>query len=143
VDRNVHSGKRKGVQTANILSSWRGSGLFPLSPITVLEKLSSPKPQDLHPQTPGQSSSLDLSLLDSSRPDGIELRQANALLNLELKKADSLASPVKRYTERMTRAFETTLSELITFRKELADTQKLLRTRLIGVPRLSGILFAL
>ncbi len=114
-----------------------------MSPITVLEKLSSPKPQDLHPQTPGQSSSLDLSLLDSSRPDGIELRQANALLNLELKKADSLASPVKRYTERMTRAFETTLSELITFRKELADTQKLLRTRLIGVPRLSGILFAL
>ena len=29
----------------------------------------------------------------------------------------------------MTRAFETTQSELITIRKELADTQKLLRTR--------------
>ena len=72
---------------------------------------------------------LDHSLLDSSPPDGTELRQANALLCKELDKGGALATPAKRYTKRMTLALETSQSECILLRKQLADTQALLRRR--------------
>lgn len=71
-------------------------------------------------RTPVRSKNLDASLLFSSPPAGTELRQANAVLNYELSSFDNVSSPVKRYTARMTRAFESTQSELVTLRKRLA-----------------------
>ena len=122
--------RETALTSSNILSGWRATGLQPLSPIVVLDKrATTPIRQPSLPQTPGQSSNLDLSLLCSSPPDGTELRTANAVLNSELRKASSLASPIKRYTERMTRAFETTQSENVTLRKRLAEQEELLRTR--------------
>lgn len=56
-------------------------------------------------------SSLGLSLLNSSPPGGTELRQANALLNSELSKVLGLASPVRRYTQHLTQAVESTQSQ--------------------------------
>ncbi|KYG40777.1 hypothetical protein M433DRAFT_159927 [Acidomyces richmondensis BFW] len=57
---------------------WKATGLKPLSPITILEKLSASRASQLiPPYTPGQSSSLDLSLLHSSPLEGTELREAN------------------------------------------------------------------
>jgi hypothetical protein len=122
--------RERALISANIQSGWKATGLEPLSPITVLEKLPvAPTHQRLPPQTPGQSSSLDLSLLHSSPPDGIELRQANALFNSQIRDVDGVPSPAKRYAERMTRALETTQSELVTIRKELAEQRVLLQTR--------------
>ena len=80
-----------------------------------------PQEQDLHP--------LDLSLLQSSPPDGTELREANALLHSELDKEQPLLSPAKRYTKRMTRALETAQSEVAILRKRLADAESLLQAR--------------
>jgi hypothetical protein len=122
--------RAKALTLSNIQSGWRATGLEPLSPITVLDKIASkttPAPSDTRTVT--NSESLDFSLLNSSPPEGTELQQANALLNAALRDADTLRSPVKRYTARMTRAFEATQSELVAVRKELANTQELLRTR--------------
>jgi hypothetical protein len=122
--------REKALIPANIASGWRATGLEPLSPIVLLDKLPTPPtPQPLLLQTPGQSSSLDLSLLHSSPPEGTELRQANALFNSQIRDVHSVPSPAKRYAERMTRALETTQSELITIRKELAEQRELLQSR--------------
>ena len=122
--------REKALTSANIASGWKATGLEPLSPILVLDKLpTTPTPQPLLLQTPGQSSSLDLSLLHSSPPEGTELRQANALFNAQIRDVNGVPSPAKRYAKRMTRALETTQSELITIRKEFAEQRELLQTR--------------
>ena len=41
----------------------------------------------------------------------------------------NLPSPARRYTERVTRAYEVTHSELITARKQITEQQKLLTSR--------------
>ncbi|KYG39767.1 hypothetical protein M433DRAFT_9989 [Acidomyces richmondensis BFW] len=62
------------------VDSWKATGLEPLSPITVLDKLHQPhRSGSSNPRTPGPSSSLDLSLLNSSPPEGTELYKANAV----------------------------------------------------------------
>jgi len=72
-----------------------------------------------------------MSLLESSPPDGTELRQANSLLNSAINACEDLLSPVKRYTKRMSRAFETTQSENVTLRQQLKEAEALLSTRKI------------
>jgi hypothetical protein len=116
--------------SANIVSGWRATGLNPLSPITVLEKLVvQVVSRALHPTMTGELPSLDTSLLNSSPPDGTELRQANTLFIAQVQEATGLPSPAKRFAKRMTHALETTQSELVTVRKELAEHQKLIRSR--------------
>ncbi|KAK0263639.1 hypothetical protein LTR35_017479 [Friedmanniomyces endolithicus] len=51
------------------------------------------------------------------------------VLHDELAKINEFISPVKRYMQRMTKAFEVTQSELITARKQLSESQSLLQTR--------------
>lgn len=101
--------REKAFTIANIKSGWKATGLVPLSPITVLEKVLPPQPpQALLPCTPTHTNSLDLSLLSSSPPDGTELRKANALFNSQIYGAKNVPSPAKRYAKRMTQALETT-----------------------------------
>jgi hypothetical protein len=51
------------------------------------------------------------------------------LFNAQVQEATGLSSPAKRFAKLMTRALETTQSELVTVRNELAEHQKLLRSR--------------
>jgi len=96
----------------------------------VLDKLHQPhRNGSSNPRTPGPSSSLDLSLLNSSPPEGTELREANAVFLSQIKDNAALQTPAKRYAERMTLAFETTQSTLITIQKQLAEQQELLQKR--------------
>jgi hypothetical protein len=116
--------------SANIVSGWRATGLNPLSPITVLEKLVvQVASRALHPSTPRELPSRDTSLLNSSPPDGTELRHANSLFKAQVQEAKGLSSPAKHYAKRMTRTLETTQSELVTVRNELAEQQKLPQNR--------------
>ena len=71
---------------------------------------------------------LDRSLLDSSPPDGTELRQATSLVNT-IVRSSTLETPVKRYIERSGAAFERTTSENALLRKEIAEARELLRVR--------------
>ena len=75
--------RAKAMTSENILSGWRSTGLVPLAPMRVLRTLQSqPTVGGEPPSTPTEQSHLDLSLLDSSPPDGTELRAANATLTL-------------------------------------------------------------
>jgi hypothetical protein len=124
--------RSKAMASHIILGGWRGAGLVPLSPIIVLDKL--PKLSGLAaslPHTPPQHIDLDLSLLQSSPPDGTELHQANTLLNTTIQASRDVPSPAKRYTARMSRAFESTHSDNITLRKQLKEAEGLLNTRKI------------
>ncbi|KAK0930946.1 hypothetical protein LTR29_016549 [Friedmanniomyces endolithicus] len=96
--------RQRALTPRNIKSGWQATGLEPLIPIVVLDKLDSP-------------------------PDGTELRKANMILHDELAKINEVILPVKRYMQRMTKAFEATQSELITVRKQLFDSQSLLQIR--------------
>jgi hypothetical protein len=122
--------RERALTSHNILSGWRTAGLLPLSPMTVLEKLPArPGPSPPPPHTPPQQIDLDWSLLDSSPLDGTELRQANSLLTSAIDACEGLPSPAKRYTKRMSRAFETTQSENVTSRRQLKEAETLLSTR--------------
>lgn len=125
----IHA-REKALTSNNIRGGWGGAGLAPLSPITVLDKLpGNPSSTASPPHTLPQQTDLDLSLLESSPPDGTELRQANALLNTAIKACRDLPSPAKRFTERMTRAFEAANSENVTLRKQVKEQGELLSTR--------------
>ena len=71
---------------------------------------------------------LDRSLLDSSPPEGTELREATSLVNT-IVRSSTLETPVKRYIERSGAAFERTTSENALLRKEIAEARELLRVR--------------
>jgi hypothetical protein len=69
---------------------------------------------------------LDRSLLDSSPPEGTELREATSLVN-RIVRSSTLETPVKRYIERSGAAFERTTSEVAILRKENIEFRELLR----------------
>jgi hypothetical protein len=71
---------------------------------------------------------LDRSLLDSSPPEGTELREATSLVN-RIVRSSTLETPVKRYIERSGAAFERTTSEVAILRKENTEFRELLRIR--------------
>lgn len=116
--------------TQNIQRGWQKAGLQPLSPITIYNSLyPNLKVTQNRPQTLANPTPFDLSLLDSSLPDGTELRQANTVLLTELSSNITIKSLVKRYLSRLTQAYEMTHSELTTIRKQVAAQSKLLYTR--------------
>ena len=122
--------REKAFVSCNILAGWKGAGLMPLSPISVLEKLSPiSSTSTAAPGTPSLQRGFDLSLLESSPPDGTEPRETNALLLSTLQNIETVPERARRYTERMTRAYEMTHNELVTARKQIAEQEKLLNTR--------------
>jgi hypothetical protein len=72
--------------------------------------------------------SLDLSLPHSSPLEGTELKEGSAIFRSQICGVHDIPSPAKRYAERMTRALETTQSELVTIQKELAEHRELPQT---------------
>jgi hypothetical protein len=68
---------------------------------------------------------LNRSLLDSSLPEGTELREATSLVN-SIIRSSTLETPVKRYIERSGAAFERTTSENAILRKENTEFRELL-----------------
>jgi hypothetical protein len=121
--------RAKAFTSRNIESSFRASGIYPISPITILSTLrmttSTPSTTPPPITTPKD---LDRSLLDSSPPEGTELREATSLVN-RIVRSSTLETPVKRYIERSGAAFERTTSENALLRKENAEYRELLRVR--------------
>jgi hypothetical protein len=71
---------------------------------------------------------LDRSLLDSSPPEGTELREVTSLVN-RIIRSSTLETPVKQYIERSGSALERTTSKNALLRKENAEYRELLRVR--------------
>jgi hypothetical protein len=121
--------RAKTFTSRNIESSFRASGIYPLSPITILSTLR--MPTSTPPTTPPPITTpndLDRSLLDSSPPEGTELRQATSLVNT-IVRSSTLETPVKRYIERSGAALERTSAEIALLRKEVNEARELLRVR--------------
>jgi hypothetical protein len=115
---------------ANIKSGWQNTELEPSSPTIVLDKHKPATASTLSPRhIPAESVSLDITLLDSSPPDGTKVREATALLNSELKKLNPLTSPAKQFGERVIRVLEMTQSENVVLHRELAEAREFLRSR--------------
>ena len=122
--------RHSALHSSNILSGFRATGLWPLSPIVVLEKLPAPQAsQASEPCNTTMPLSLDLSLLQSDPPDGTELREANAQCLAAVQSAVDLPAPVKRYLSRLTQASEALCSKNATLRMELAKQKEILQTR--------------
>lgn len=70
--------REKAISKENILSGWRAAGLWPALPMRVLSNLprESPPPLPIL-ATPQQATNLDLSLLQSSPPEPVELLRSN------------------------------------------------------------------
>ena len=117
--------RAKGFTTSNVEPSFRAASIYPLSPITILSTLRIPTL--IPPTTPPPITTpndLDRSLLDSSPPEGTELREATSLVN-SIVRSSTLETPIKRYIERLGVAFERITSENTLLRKELAEYKEL------------------
>jgi hypothetical protein len=113
----------------SIESSFRASGIYPLSPITILSTLRIPTPTSrVTPPPITTPNDLDRSLLDSSPLEGTELREAISLVN-SIVRSSTLETPIKRYIERSGAAFERTTLENALLRKEITKYKDLLRVR--------------
>ena len=122
--------REKGLSCQNIKSGWKGAGLNPFSPRQVLNNLPTPLlPPPSTPNTPANPEDLDLSLLNSSPPNDIELRQANKVFNSALSANNLPTSPVQRYAKRITHQIESLNAENAILRKELQEHKELLETR--------------
>lgn len=118
--------------TSNICSGWRATGLYPLYPDVVLDKVGHARKSASVNQRGNDLSTevnVDTSLLDSSPPDGTELRQANALLMRNINGASDLTPRTKRYTGRMARGFERLHTEMVTIVQERDAQRQLLEAR--------------
>ncbi|RAL59812.1 hypothetical protein DID88_000441 [Monilinia fructigena] len=105
----------KGLTCQNIKSGWKGAGLNPFSPRQVLNNLPTPLlPPPSTPNTPANPEDLDLSLLNSSPPNDIELRQANKYRDMQ----SELPIRLKALN-----------AENAILRKELQEYKELLETR--------------
>jgi hypothetical protein len=71
---------------------------------------------------------LDRSLLDSSPPEGTELREVTLLVN-RIVRSSTLETPVKRYIERSGAALKRTSAKIALLRKEVNEARELLRLR--------------
>lgn len=121
--------RSKAFTTRNIESSFQAAGIYPLSPIIILSTLRMPTPTPrVTPPPITTPNDLDRSLLDSSPPEGTELREATLLVN-RIVRSSTIETPVKRYIERSGVALEKTTSENAHLRKENAEFRELLRVR--------------
>jgi hypothetical protein len=122
--------RAKAMSKDNILGGWRGTGLWPANHRRVLASLQqihhAPTPQA---STPCETTTLDLSLLKSSPPDGTELSQSNKKFIESLRECPEVVSPVRRYADRMARMCETQNATIAIMAKQLADQSELLHKR--------------
>jgi hypothetical protein len=117
---------------SNICSGWRATGLYPLYPGVVLDKVGGVQQSTSEGEGDNSRSGevdLDTSLLDSSPPDGTELRQANAVLMRNINSASDLTPRTKRYTGRIARGFERLHTEMVTMIQERDAQRQLLEAR--------------
>jgi hypothetical protein len=103
----------------SIESSFRASGIYLLSLITILLTLRMPTPTSRATPPPITTpNDLDRSLLDSSLLEGTELQEATSLVN-SIVRSSTLKTLIKRYIERSGAAFERTTSENALLQKEI------------------------
>ena len=122
--------RAKAMKLSNILGGWRGAGLRPNDPSRVLNGLPRNSTQRASlPITPLEGRNLNFSLLQSSPPDGTELRESNILLDTALAQTPGVPSPVRRYAARVTRITERLTTKVTLLRRQYQGQEELLKAR--------------
>jgi hypothetical protein len=104
----------KAVTCNNIMGGWRGSGIYPLNPLKVLQKLPAPKkvktppPPEIDPTT---TLCFDSILPEDSSPNPVILRSANQALKEILIINQPLNTPAHKYIPRLAALAEHLLAE--------------------------------
>jgi hypothetical protein len=121
--------RRDSFRLSSIESSFRSAGIYPFDPLEVLLKLDPPLPllSSTPPPTDGPID-LDDSLLLSSPPDGISLRQLKNQVESVISRSN-LESPTKRYLKRSQTLLEKVVSENALLRRSNAEKDTLLEVR--------------
>jgi len=114
----------------NIEKAFESTGLWPLSPIEVLQRYPEEPPQArIQTQPTANTDPMDLSMLDSSPPDTTELSAANQVLNATIDASPEVPAKAKRFIRRQGQAIEKLNSELIALRAHSAKQDELLKAR--------------
>jgi hypothetical protein len=128
----------EGLTCHNIKGGWRGTGIFPLNPAKLLQKLpESSMPTDTPkadiPETILES--FENILIDDSPPDTERLQSAHRHLKHLCITKQPLNSPVRKYIPQLGAALERALAENIILESELKNCKKVLgerKTRMTG-----------
>ena len=89
--------------TLNINSAWRGSGLQPFQPQTVIRAATLPTTDVIveRPHTPTEHDIFEKVFLNSSPPDFQTLYKANTVLSTTISQSSALNTPTKRYINKL------------------------------------------
>ncbi|KFY93533.1 hypothetical protein V498_04362, partial [Pseudogymnoascus sp. VKM F-4517 (FW-2822)] len=89
--------------TSNINSAWRGSGLQPFQPQTVIRAATLPTTDVVveRPHTPTEHDIFEKVFLNSSPPDFQTLHKANIVLSTTISRSSALNTPTKRYINKL------------------------------------------
>jgi hypothetical protein len=105
----------KAVTYSNVQGGWHGSGIYPLNPLKVLQKLPAPKKSAAAAMPSEIDSTIALSfdtvLLEDSPINPVILRSANQTLNEILIINQPLNTPARKYIPRLAAMVEQLLAE--------------------------------
>ena len=104
--------RRDSFRLSSIESSFQSAGIYPFDPLVVLSKLDPPLPPSplSTPPPPDDPIDLDDSLLRSSPPEGVSLRQLKNQVESVVSRSN-LESPAKRYLKRSQTVLEKVVAE--------------------------------
>jgi hypothetical protein len=115
----------------NIISAWRGAGLFPFNPqralCTIIQEGEIPEQE--RPKTPTQFDIFDQVFVNSSPPDEATLRSANQLLNLTLDSQIAPSTPVRQYIRKLALGTEKLRAQTIVHQHDAINLRSILQKR--------------
>ena len=122
--------RRDSFRLSSIESSFQSAGIYPFDPLVVLSKLDPPLPPSplSTPPPPDDPIDLDDSLLRSSPPEGVSLRQLKNQVESVVSRSN-LESPAKRYLKRSQTLLEKVVAENALSRRSDAEKDTLLEVR--------------
>jgi hypothetical protein len=124
----------KAMRCSNIHGGWRGSGIYPLSSLKVLNKL---PPSQAKPITPLISTSIgvitinlfELALQENASVDCALVQSVNIALKVLLRDNQPLDTPTRKYTTQLIEKAEHVLAENIILQYEVKATKDVLSKR--------------
>jgi uncharacterized protein YlxP (DUF503 family) len=114
----------------NITSAWRGSGLQPFQPQTVIRAATLQPPTPATPQrprTPTEHDIFEKVFVNSSPPDFNTLQKANSMLSKALN--EPLNSPTKRYIHQLADKTEQLSTHYILQKREVENLRNITQKR--------------
>jgi len=122
----------RALNTQNILSGFRGTGIYPFQPSKVLRRVASSRSpqQESRPSTPPNPlTPFNEAVLTDSPADFNAVKEANDALNTLISSGAPLPSPAKKYVGHCTRSIMRLYARNTILEQENADQKAILQAR--------------